>query len=585
MATVIDALVVKLGLDTTDFKKGEKDLEQGLDKAKKSTEKVGDDISANGKKAAEFFGQLQKAALKFFAVLTVGRGLSDFTRVIIGSGAQLDRMAIRLGTSADSLSRWQGAVRQSGGTAEGLAGTIQGLSNEMTQIKQTGESSLIPFLGQLGVSLVNANGQAKSTVELLSSIGDALESKKWSNADKFNMLVGNGIDEGTANLLLKGAQERNKLLSEQKGYSDADARAAREASERWEGVKLQIERTSQEIVIKMLPLIQRLTEAMLKFTDIAVPGLLKIGEVLGDLHDKTDGWSTALLGVLATLRIIGGAGMLGSLLGVSSVVAGMSGAAVIGVAGAAVGGAVVGNAIHEKIEGTTVEDDIGEAVARVLAFFGNEEAQKALDINTKQPRRGTVGETYEGKVDRGAPTEGRPVPGASRAERNNNPGNLEFRGQAGAVPEEGPGRFAKFATPSEGVTALAKQLQLYGKRGLDTISEIINKYAPDSENNTGAYIDALTKRLGVAPDEKLDLSNAQTLSELIKGISRHESGSDFLSEKDVMTGISRAGVSGNQQASSITIGEVKVYTQAKDAEGIARDMRLGIIRQADTGVR
>ncbi|MNO44422.1 hypothetical protein D3C76_346650 [compost metagenome] len=574
MATIIDSLVVKLGLDTTDFKKGEKDLESGLDNTRKKTEKVGDDVAANGKKAAEFFGQLQKAALKFFAVLTVGRGMADFTRVIVSGGAQLDRMSTRLGTTADSLSRWQGAVRQSGGTGEGLLNTLQSLSNEMTQIAVTGESSLIPMLGFLGVSLKDSNGKAKTTVDLLKDIGDAANVKIPNAANRFNILQSMGIDEGTINLLMKGSAERDRLLSSQKGFSDADAKAAREASEKWEGVKLQIERTSQAIVIKMLPLIQQLTEAMLKFTDIAVPGLLKIGEVLGDLHDKTDGWSTALLGVLATLRIIGGAGMLSSLLGVSTVVAGLSGAAVVG---AAAGGVVAGNAIHEKIQGTTVEDDIGEGIARVLAFFGNEEAQRALDINTKQPRRGTVGETYEGKVDRSG--------GASRAERNNNPGNLEFRGQAGAVPEDGSGRFAKFNSPSEGVTALAKQLQLYGKRGLDTINEIINKYAPASENNTKAYIDSLTKRLGVAPDEELDLSNPQTLSELIKGISRHESGSDFLSDKDVMTGINKAGVGGAQQPGNVSIGEVKVYTQATDASGIARDMRAAIIRQADTGVR
>lgn len=548
MATTIDTLVVKLGLDTEDFKKGEKDLEQGLEKTRKSTEKVGSDVAANGKKASEFFGQLQKAALKFFAVLTVGRGMVDFTNMIITGGAQLDRMSTRLGTSADSLSRWQGAVRQSGGSAEGLLSTVQGLSSELTQIKQTGESALLPFLGQLGVSLVKTNGQAKSTVDILSDIGDALESKNWSNADKFNMLIGNGIDEGTANLLLKGAKERNRLLAEQKGYSDADAKAALKAQERWEGVKLQIERTSQKIVTDLIPAFERLTKVASGLADVSIPLLRDVYGWLEKIDRITSKWSSNIQVRLPKFENPVAQNVFEQALRMTPVTQ-MAGYA-------------------EEQLSDSQKSKISGAKDAVLHFLGLDKVQD------------NSGESVStGVVDRSSA--GRP----SRAERNNNPGNLEYRGQAGATPEAGSGRFAKFESPSEGVTALARQLQLYGQRGLDTISEIINKYAPAGENNTKAYIDNLTRRLGVAPDEELDLGNPQLLSDLIKGISRYESGSDFLRDEDVMTGISRAGVGGAQQPASVTIGEVKVYTQATDATGIARDMRGAIIRQADTGVR
>lgn len=556
MATTIDTLVVKLGLDTEDFKKGEKDLEQGLEKTRKSTEKVGSDVAANGKKASEFFGQLQKAALKFFAVLTVGRGMVDFTNMIITGGAQLDRMSTRLGTSADSLSRWQGAVRQSGGSAEGLLSTVQGLSGELTQIKQTGESALLPFLGQLGVSLVKTNGQAKSTVDILSDIGDALESKNWSNADKFNMLIGNGIDEGTANLLLKGAKERNRLLAEQKGYSDADAKAALKAQERWEGVKLQIERTSQKIVTDLIPAFERLTKVASGLADVSIPLLRDVYGWLEKIDRITSKWSSNIQVRLPKFENPVAQNVFEQALRMTPVTQ---------IAGYA-----------EEQLSDSQKSKISGAKDAVLHFLGLDKVQD------------NSGESVStGVIDRSpaAPAGATEAKRPSRAERNNNPGNLEYRGQAGAVPEAGSGRFAKFESPTEGVAALAKQLQLYGQRGLDTINEIINKYAPAGENNTKAYIDNLTRRLGVAPDEELDLSNPQLLSDLIKGISRYESGSDFLRDEDVMTGISRAGVGGAQQPASVTIGEVKVYTQATDATGIARDMRGAIIRQADTGVR
>lgn len=585
MATVIDSLVVKLGLDSSDFEQGEKRVAAGLDKTRKSTDRVGGDISASGKKAAEFFGQLEKAALKFFAVLTVGRGMADFTRTVISGGAQLDRMSTRLGTSADTLSRWQGAVRQSGGTGEGLLNTLQGLSNEMTQIAVTGESSLIPMLGFLGVSLKNSNGQAKSTVELLKDIGDAANSKIADKGNRFNILQSMGIDEGTINLLMKGGAERDRLLASQKAYSDADARSARLAQEKWEGVKLNIERTSQAIVIKLLPVLERLTNAMLKFADTAVPTLLQVGDAIGDLDDKTNGWSTALLGVLATLRLIGGAGVLSGITRLAGSLGGVIAAALL-----LKGDESESSKDAKQLSGKAEAGDraAAEKLAKIQlenqwwrTMFGGKITEQDIQQRADQIQ----GYKTIPSPNVGGSPQGSTGSGGTRAQRNNNPGNLEYQGQRGAVREDGPGRFAKFGSPEEGVQALARQLQLYGKRGIDTIEEIIKTYAPASENNTQAYIDALTKRMGVAPNEQLDLNNPTTLSGLIKGISRHEAGSDYLTDQQVMTGIQRNGGGQGGVGNSISIGEVKLYTQATDATGIARDFRGAMVRQADTGVR
>jgi hypothetical protein len=52
-----------------------------------------------------------------------------------------------------------------------------------------------------------------------------------------------------------------------------------------------------------------------------------------------------------------------------------------------------------------------------------------------------------------------------------------------------------------------------------------------------------------------------------------------------LTGVSMAGGGGARQGNSVSIGEVKVYTQATDANGIARDMNAAIVRQADGGMR
>ncbi len=111
-----------------------------------------------------------------------------------------------------------------------------------------------------------------------------------------------------------------------------------------------------------------------------------------------------------------------------------------------------------------------------------------------------------------------------RGIRNNNPGNLNFVGQRGAVRESPNGRFAKFNTAFEGLQALSSQLNRYAERGLNTVEKIISTWAPASENNTRAYIDKISGKLGVSSDTVLNLANPAVMTSLMSGIVEHENG-------------------------------------------------------------
>lgn len=88
----------------------------------------------------------------------------------------------------------------------------------------------------------------------------------------------------------------------------------------------------------------------------------------------------------------------------------------------------------------------------------------------------------------------------SLAQRNNNPGNLRFVGQSGAIL--GESGFAKFSSPDAGFEALQNQIKLDASRGLD-VTGFLNKYAPSSENDTNNYISMFTSKLGVGAGDKL----------------------------------------------------------------------------------
>ena len=130
----------------------------------------------------------------------------------------------------------------------------------------------------------------------------------------------------------------------------------------------------------------------------------------------------------------------------------------------------------------------------------------------------------------------------ARGIRNNNPGNLEFSASNPWVGQTGDdGRFAKFETPEHGIRALGRNLLSYQRQGIDTVSDIINRWAPASDNNdTDAYIRAVCAQVGVTADQPIDASNPNTLKALCAAIIHHENGSQPYSNDQLSTGVSAA---------------------------------------------
>ena len=544
MATVIDSLIVTLGLDNKDFQKGMKDTEKGLSDTRKNTDRVGKQIAASGKDAAEFFGQMQRSAIKFFAALTAGKGLINFTRDVVSTGANLYRLSQNLDISADTLHRWGRAADLNGGSMEGFLGTLQNLGSQVTEIFMKGDSAITPYLRQLGVSVTDAAGKAKPLTDILADIADATEKAFPDRNQRYSYLKQMGFDEGTVNLLVKGGKELRNVIAAQQEYSDKDNKAAFEAEQTWIKAQQRLEKLTRDLVIQILPSLERLIETFVKFVEVIIPPLSKAVEIFAELDEKTEGWSTALLLALATLRLIGGSAVIGGLASLSGIIAGLA-------AGAAALAAPLGFLLY----------------AGGLSKGEDEELRKLQGKNY-------MGPTVANK------------PGTSVAERHNNPGNLVFAGQRGAtVGETVAGHtFAKFQSTEEGVAALYRQLQLYQKRGIDTLTEIMGVYAPEGDNNTGAYINALSKTTGLNPNQQLNFGDPATAAAMIRGISQHEAGKSYLNDQQILSGINMA-QGGGGGSSSVSIGQITINTPATDSRGLASGLKGEIVRQFDAGLR
>lgn len=132
--------------------------------------------------------------------------------------------------------------------------------------------------------------------------------------------------------------------------------------------------------------------------------------------------------------------------------------------------------------------------------------------------------------------------GAPRNMRNNNPGNIEDGPFARSLPgyKGSDGRFAVFDSPEAGRVAQERLLGSYGARGINTVSKVINRWAPPSDNNpTEGYIAFVAQRLGVDPNQPLNLQDQGVARKLASAIEEFEGGGASASNKPEVV---RAGV-------------------------------------------
>ncbi|MGY3551179.1 hypothetical protein [Bradyrhizobium sp. USDA 4469] len=119
-----------------------------------------------------------------------------------------------------------------------------------------------------------------------------------------------------------------------------------------------------------------------------------------------------------------------------------------------------------------------------------------------------------------------PGTGGPRNLRNNNPGNIEYGAWAKAHGATGSdGRFAAFPDAATGSAAVDALLQSYGNRGLNTVSGVIGRWAPASENNTSGYAATVAKRLGIGANDRLNMADPAVRQALGREIARYEGSS------------------------------------------------------------
>ncbi|WP_312387852.1 hypothetical protein [Atlantibacter hermannii] len=604
--TIIDALVVTLGLDSSGFKKGQKEVSDGLDDTRNDAERTAKDMEASGKRAASFFGSIRNEIIALAGVSLSLYGVKNFVTDMTSSLTQLGVSSKALDMTAKELDGFTGAAEAAGSSGEKIVGVLQNFQDLITEFRGGGDISNNPLTKTLG--------------GIEGIIGKRFDLNKMNSGDIFRQLaegwdkfskdaqrkVGKdlNLDNATIQALNNGSFLNNQRLFEQQSKAtESLVGDATKLNVQFVTLKRNFEAAGQTLYKAMLPYLEKIPPLLIQLGNwITNHGpqieefFSKCATEISGAAEAVGGWENALKILLAFVVGSWALGMLGA----------------IGRVAAAFGPVIAAMAVVSAWDKLGQADKEAEKQGVSTGeYLVNKmlEKQKASQESGNTPTDkimqwwrslgfNDIDNTYDAYGTQKGNAQENDAYGAygttTRGLRNNNPGNLNYVGQAGATKEGGPnGRFAVFETMQQGIAALYKQLQLYFSRGKDTIREIINTYAPSSENDTGAYVSAIAKKLGKGADEILNSSDTETIFNLMRGIIDHENGQSgkYISDTNILGGIqlgsqamasrvTPSGMQGFSNKTDIHIGEMNMQTSASSVNALGADVERTVRRNA-----
>lgn len=165
---------------------------------------------------------------------------------------------------------------------------------------------------------------------------------------------------------------------------------------------------------------------------------------------------------------------------------------------------------------------------------------------------------------------------------NNNPNNIrKSKDQWQGLVDYDKG-FVVFDTPEAGTRAAVKNMMTQASRGDDTLSKLITRLSPPNENNTASYIEFISSKTGIKPDDKIDWKNPKQVADLMKWVTIQEHGYEVYNKyygDDVIWEGVNAGLEGRSVKSSRSgeLGEVLAPSELPD--GIAsRQEEIDVIK-------
>lgn len=223
MASVIDTLLIELGLDTSKYQKGQKEAEGSLRKLGKTQEEQTKKINESSKTIAEGFNKARNELVGLAAAAVGARGVGDFISNLVKTQPALGRAATDLNMNIKSLQAWGRVSEYFGGNFDDARQTFQKFAGEITKFSlgmadPQFAGMLTNLLKQSGKTIYDQQGKLKDFGDIYLDLQEILH-KKYEEGDvngKQQVVYAAellGITGGMNNALRSNTKEVKETLS------------------------------------------------------------------------------------------------------------------------------------------------------------------------------------------------------------------------------------------------------------------------------------------------------------------------------------------------------------------------------------
>ncbi|MGI4814262.1 MAG: transglycosylase SLT domain-containing protein [Janthinobacterium lividum] len=307
---IVDALIVTLGLDKSNFDRGQKDAQATIKATQDTAQKAGDnskklsadelkrladeqkakksadadeqkrqqlaikrqkEIDDSFKRVGETLGKVSGAAAGLMLVFTGGRGLTSFTQQVVAANDATGMLAKNLGVAPESLSAWEKAVASAGGKAEDARGAMAALADTFESLKHFQVPANAGILQALGIGA----GDLEHADTALEKIREKLLAyqKGHSRQDTAWMAGQLGLNPAMTNLLLDPQFTSKMAAARATGATKPDTDAAREWNRSTAEAQNALSKAVSQLFTRVQPALTHFVDGITHWiTDLTKPG-------------------------------------------------------------------------------------------------------------------------------------------------------------------------------------------------------------------------------------------------------------------------------------------------------------------------
>ncbi|EMA2606588.1 lytic transglycosylase domain-containing protein [Klebsiella pneumoniae] len=268
-ATVIDALLVTLGLDTSQFRKGQQEVSDDLKKQREDAKNTAKEMAEQGKKAASFFSSIKTELLALTGVTVTAGGLMSLVKNTTSSLMDLSIQSKALGMTARELDGFGKAAESAGSSFERITAALQGFQ-AAKQGSLFGDTSSPIFSGMRMLTALTGDTfdvYSKDAKSLARSYLESLRKVKDPNIRRQIGAMG-GFDDAT----IQRNQEGRFLpdvdrLTKSSGITDASVKGAKEFTEAWVLLNQNLETTKNQFYTFLIPYVREFNGVLLQLSN------------------------------------------------------------------------------------------------------------------------------------------------------------------------------------------------------------------------------------------------------------------------------------------------------------------------------